>query len=298
MAPKKIGFATSAKYRNLTPGDLLAVTELRRRGHRVEPLVWSEEPADNVTCDVVVLRSVWDYHLHAERFLTWATAVGQRAIVFNHPDTIRWNADKRYIFDLLHAGLPVPNTIRLEAGGDVDLAKTLLQMKGGRAVIKPAISASAYETHLLDLDNAPRMQTRITELLRSRAMLIQEFVPEIATRGEWSLMFFGGAYSHAVRKIPHSGDFRVQSEHGGIHMSENPTATVLEVAKRAVSQFAPDTLFARIDLVEASSGTLIMEVELIDPELFLATASHAASRLVDAMLRMCAGKASERILQR
>lgn len=285
MALRKIGFATSTKYRDLTSGDLLAVAELRRRGYEVEPLVWSERPANSVTCDVVVLRSVWDYHLDAERFLQWVTSVSQSAIIFNHPDIVRWNSDKRYIFDLDQAGLPVPRTTMLEAGSEVDLVHALLKLDGNRAVIKPAISASAHETHLIDLDNAFIMQERMTRLLRTRAMLIQEFVPEISTRGEWSLMFFGGAYSHAVRKTPQSGDFRVQSEHGGIHSSENPQAVVLEVAKRAVSQFAADTLFARIDLVEADSQPLVMEVELIDPELFLATASHATARFVDALVQ-------------
>jgi glutathione synthase/RimK-type ligase-like ATP-grasp enzyme len=286
MGSKKIGFATSAKYRDLTVGDILTVAELRKRGYEVEPLVWSEEPPHRVTCDVVVLRSVWDYHLDPERFLNWVTTVAQRAIIFNHPDTVRWNSYKRYIFDLQQAGIPVPSTTLVEAGGNVDLAKSLLQLRSPKAVIKPAISASAYETYLVDLDNASTMQARISELLLSRAMLIQEFVPEISTRGEWSLMFLGGAYSHAVRKIPQSGDFRVQSEHGGIHLPENPPVAVLELAERTVNHFAADSLYARVDLVEASSRPLIMEVELIDPELFLATASNAASRLADTLLRM------------
>ena len=287
MAPKKIGFATSAKYRDLTAGDLLAAAELRLRGYSVEPLVWSEASPDSVICDAVVLRSVWDYHLDAERFLDWVTAVGRRAILFNHPDTVRWNADKRYIFDLQQAALPVPHTILVEVGANLDLPESLRRLQCDKAVIKPAISASAYETYLVNMDDAADMQTQIASLLRSRSILIQDFVPEIETRGEWSLMFFGGEYSHAVRKVPQSGDFRVQSEHGGIHTAEHPPAKVLEVAQRTTDQFAADTLYARIDLVEAASQPLIMEVELIDPELYLATSPNAAARFADALCRRC-----------
>lgn len=287
MAPKTIGFATSARYRDLTEGDLLAAAELRHRGLPVVPLVWTELPANDVNCDVVVLRSVWDYHLHADRFLDWVASLGQRSIVFNHPEMIRWNADKRYIFDLQRAGLPVPNTRLIEAGGHLDLENALLQLHGPKAVIKPAISASAYETYLVDLDNAATLPPRINELLQSRSMLIQDFVPEIVSRGEWSLMFFGGRYSHAMRKVPHPGDFRVQNEHGGIHTSENPPAEIFDLAQRAASEFAADTLYARIDLVEERSRPLIMEVEIIDPELFLAFDPRAAARFSDALMAMC-----------
>src|SRR3954464_877576 len=250
MACKVFGFATSANYGDLTAGDLLVAAELQQRGYNVEPLVWSEAPPESVTCDAVVLRSVWDYHLDAERFLDWVTSVGQQTVIFNNPENVRWNADKRYLFDLQSAGLPIPNTMLLEVGSNVDLVDSLIQMHSSKAVIKPAISASAYETYLVDVDNASARQTRITELLRSRSILIQEFVPEIKTRGEWSLMFFAGTYSHAVRKVPESDDFRVQSEFGGTYTAEDPPAAVLELGQHAVAQFAADALYSRIDLVE------------------------------------------------
>jgi glutathione synthase/RimK-type ligase-like ATP-grasp enzyme len=287
MASKAFGLATSANYRDLTAGDLLVAAELQQRGYRVEPLVWSEASPENVTCDAVVLRSVWDYHLDAERFLDWVTSVGQQTVIFNNPDMVRWNADKRYLFDLQSAGLPVPNTMLLEVGSNVDLVDSLIQMHSSKAVIKPAISASAYETYLVDVDNASARQTRITELLRSRSILIQEFVPEIKTRGEWSLMFFGDQYSHAVRKVPQSDDFRVQGEFGGTYTAEDPPAAVLELGQQAVAQFAADALYSRIDLVEASYRPLIMELELIDPELFVATAPDAAVQFVDKLLQKC-----------
>src|SRR3954468_1414672 len=159
MASKEFGFATSATYRALTAGDRLVAAELQQRGYTVEPLVWSETPPDSVTCDSVGLRSVWDYHLDAERFLDWGDSVGQQTLIFNNPDIVRWNADKRYLFDLQSAGLPVPNTMFLEVGSNVDLVDSLIQMHSSKAVIKPAISASAYETYLVDVDNASARQT-------------------------------------------------------------------------------------------------------------------------------------------
>jgi glutathione synthase/RimK-type ligase-like ATP-grasp enzyme len=287
MACKVFGFATSANYGDLTAGDLLVAAELQQRGYNVEPLVWSEAPPESVTCDAVVLRSVWDYHLDAERFLDWVTSVGQQTVIFNNPENVRWNADKRYLFDLQSAGLPIPNTMLIEVGSEVDVVDALLQRHSSKAVIKPAISASAYETHLVDMDNASAKQTKITELLRSRSILIQDFVPEIKTRGEWSLMFFGGQYSHAVRKVPELDDFRVQSEFGGSYTAENPPGPVLELGQQAIARFAADALYARIDLVEASYRPLIMELELIDPELFFATAPNSAVQFAEKLLKMC-----------
>jgi glutathione synthase/RimK-type ligase-like ATP-grasp enzyme len=286
MSARRIGFATSAKYRELAPSDLLTAAHLRLRGFEVEPLVWTEVAPAEVICDIVVIRSVWDYHLHPERFLDWVSAIAERTVVFNHPNTVRWNSDKRYIFDLQQAALTVPSTVLLDRGNKIDLPAALREHGWSKAVLKPTISASAFETYLIDDGNATTLQPRINELLQSRAVLIQEFVPEIATAGEWSLMFFGGEYSHAVRKLPRSGDFRVQAEHGGNHQPAEPGAAVCAIARRVVDQFAASTLYARIDIVESKLQPVIMEVELIDPELFISSAPQSAERFADALQRI------------
>lgn len=285
MTRPLIGFATSAKYRYLTPGDLLAVEQLRQRGYDVQAVVWSEVSPNNVACEAVVIRSVWDYHLDVERFLKWVSDLSQLTIVLNDAMTVHCNSDKGYLLDLHKADLPVPGMVRLKRGHTVDLGQVLRSRQFSRAVIKPTVSASAYETYLIDTNNAEQIEPRINQLLESRDMLVQEFVPEIETSGEWSLIFFGEEYSHAVRKIPQAGDFRVQAEHGGRHLREEPPAAVRNIAQRVIDQFA-HTLYARVDIVEAVFQPLIMEVELIDPELFLTAQPSAAADFADVLLRM------------
>lgn len=294
MPRAHIGFATSANYRQLTGGDLLAAEQLRKRGCDVVPLVWTEVDPGSVRHDAIVLRSVWDYHLEVDRFLAWVAAVAERTTVFNDVKTIRWNSDKRYLFDLQSAGLPVPGMLLLERGCTISL-DALLRPRFSKAVVKPTVSASAFETHVVNLQNAQALEPRINALLRTRAMLVQDFVAEIETAGEWSLMFFGGEYCHAVRKIPQAGDFRVQAEFGGTHLCEEPGPSVRRLAQRVVDQFAANTLYTRVDVVEAEHQPLIMEVELIDPELFFPASPAAASRFADVILRMLQQSSSTRI---
>jgi len=282
----RIGFATSARYRDLAPSDIVVAKLLRQRGRQVEPIVWTETAPSEIKCDIVVIRSVWDYHLNAARFLAWVAAVADRAQVFNSPEIIRWNSDKRYLFDLEAAGLAVPRMEVLEQQSTVDVSRALHKHEFGKAVIKPVVSASAFETYVADAENALNLQPRINQVLQSRTMLMQEFVSEILTEGEWSLMYFGGEYSHAVRKLAKAGDFRVQSDFGGSHRLETPGMSVRKVAQQVVDRFGAETLYARIDIVEATRSPLIMEVELIDPELFLTVEPSGAERFANALDRI------------
>jgi hypothetical protein len=280
MPSKRIAFATCADYRALSRSDQLAAELLKHHGWDVEPVVWTETPAATLNADVVVLRSVWDYHLRVEEFLAWIDNLSRSTLVLNHPDLVHWNADKRYLLDLSRAGFDLPRLIRLEEGEKRNLAELLQEQNFNRAVLKPVVSASGFQTHALTRADCLSFQAEFESLARSRAMLLQEYVPEITTNGEWSLMFFGGGYSHAVRKLPKLGDFRVQAEYGGTHQIDPPPKPVLNVAKRVVEQFAANTVYARIDVVERGSSPLIMELELIDPELFLTDFPDAVHRLV------------------
>ena len=292
MKPRRIGFATCELYRELAASDRLAAEALRCSGYEVSPIVWTETPPSAIKSDIVVIRSVWDYHLQPERFLDWIDNVAERAVVLNPPEIIHWNADKRYLFDLQREGLAVPDMIVAERGSRLNLTHELEAHGFQTAVVKPVVSASAFQTYLLTPDKISEFQPRIDQLMNSRTLLIQEYIPEITTHGEWSLMFFGGDYSHTVRKLPKAGDFRVQAEHGGEHVSDIPPASVMELAQKAVRHLAADTLYARIDIVEAQSKPLLMEVELIDPELYLTEDRASVQRFAAALAAV--GQAAKR----
>jgi len=143
-------------------------------------------------------------------------------------------------------------------------------------VVKPLIGASAYRNSVVHAD-APR---RIGE-----EMLVQPFLSEI-TKGEWSVMAIDGRITHAVLKTPAAGDYRVQRDHGGSAVVGSPPAAVADLADQILrSYLTPDLLYARIDIVMTRSGPLLMEVELIEPELFFELEPAAARTMARAVAR-------------
>jgi glutathione synthase/RimK-type ligase-like ATP-grasp enzyme len=282
---KQIGFATCADYRTLCPSDRLLAAELTRRGYAVAPVVWTEAAPEHVSCDVVVIRSVWDYHLRVEEFLGWVDEVAKHALVLNSPEAVRWNSNKAYLEEIRRAGFRVPETVMLEGIGGESLRQIMVESGMEQAVLKPVVSASAFQTHRVSEEAAEEFQEEFEAMVRERAMLLQEYVPEIVEAGEWSLMFFGGEYSHAVRKLPKSGDFRVQAEHGGRHAFEEAPSMIRKTAAEVVERFARETLYARVDMVERGEEALLMELELIDPEVFVEPGSEAIGRFAEACVR-------------
>jgi hypothetical protein len=151
-----------------------------------------------------------------------------------------------------------------------------------KAVVKPRISATAQRTHLIALDDADSVQELFNELRSGPGVMVQKFMDSIVSEGEWSLIFFDGQFSHEVLKTPKAGDFRVQSDFGGIEQLDDPAAHVLQAATRIVQTVEP-TLYARVDGVVDDGQFRLMELELIEPALFLASHPGAPARFADAI---------------
>jgi glutathione synthase/RimK-type ligase-like ATP-grasp enzyme len=182
---------------------------------------------------------------------------------------MRWNTDKRYLFDLEAKGVPVIPTAFAPALSDVDMAEARARF-GDTVIVKPPVSGGADGTYRL----APG--DPIPADVAGRPMLIQPMMAAIATEGEYSLFYFGGAFSHAILKVPSAGDFRVQEQFGGREITVEASEDARAVAEQALRAAPGEALYARIDMVRgADSGLQLMELELIEPALFL---SHAADR--------------------
>jgi glutathione synthase/RimK-type ligase-like ATP-grasp enzyme len=273
--PFRIGFATCATYRDLTADDLILAAALERRGTKVIPVVWTEVAPDSLACDLLLVRSVWDYHLHPHNFMRWIDGVSGRMPVLNPPEMIRWNMDKRYLLEIETAGFRVPKTVFLDEGTDADLAEVMHSGGFGEAVVKPVISASAYETRRIK--QATHQENEwLNAMLTMRPMMVQEFIPEIQSSGEWSLIFAGMEFTHAALKLPKPGDFRVQEEHGGMHSLATPPPDALAMARGVLRHFAPEAVYCRVDLVMRGERATLMELELIEPLLHFELASEAA----------------------
>jgi len=281
---RRIALATSAAYSALTEDDRLLLGPLAERGLRAEPAVWKDLKYSWRNCDAVIIRSCWDYHLRLDEFLAWIDSLERAGVrVFNQPSLLRWNADKIYLRDFERKGVPIIPTFWGESGTPTDLAAQLRDLGWQKAVIKPRISASAHKTRLTSAQSAAHDQALFDELQCGPGVMLQKFMDEVQTAGEWSLMFFAGHFSHAVMKTPKPGDFRVQHEYGGFTVAQDPPAPVLDTAVRIMDTLDPTPLYARVDGVESNRHFLLMELELIEPALFLDATSDAPRLLADAI---------------
>jgi glutathione synthase/RimK-type ligase-like ATP-grasp enzyme len=238
---------------------------LAAAGAEVTPIAWTE--ADDLSgFDLVLPLVVWGYHLDYSRWLALLDRAGRDGWnMINPPELLRWNGDKAYLTELASRGVSTVPTLAVEACCDADLDEARRCFEAQWLVIKPPISASAAGTHRLGPgDDLPADS-------RGRPTIIQPLIEEIATTGEFSLMLFDGEFSHAVVKRPKAGDFRVQEYHGGVTLPcRVPPAGAVRLAQAALAAAPARATYARVDIVPDDEGTLrIMELELIEPSLFL-----------------------------
>ncbi len=279
MANKRIAFATCAQFPELAPGDQLAVQALAALDVEAVAAVWDEEGLDWSGFDAVLLRSTWDYFLKPRDFSAWIDLLVEQNIpLWNPPEILRWNMDKLYLSDLEEMGFPVTPSVWLPRGAKIKLSELLADKGWEEAVIKPAVSAGAHRTVRVSRAAVDGAQAQIDEMLLESGALVQPFMAEIQSEGEWSLMFLGKQYSHAVIKRPNAGDFRVQMQFGGSTEAIAPSPALIEQAQAIIDQVGDPLPYARVDGVEQGGQLILMELELIEPYLFLEEAKGAAER--------------------
>ena len=254
-------------------------------GVAAEPVVWSDAGVDWSRYDAVVIRSTWDYFERIGEFTAWIDRLEQAGVPLQNPARlVRWNLDKRYLAELETRGVRIVPTRFFDAGARVDLAALLRDAGWSEAIVKPAVSGGAWRTHRVPVAGAAAAQRELDEILGRSGALVQPFLDEIARVGEWSFLFFGGAFSHAVIKRPASGDFRVQAQYGGTHDAIDPPPPSLLAEARAVLDALPTpTAYARIDGVARDGRFELMEVEVIEPYLFFPGSPRAVDRYVSAI---------------
>ena len=280
-SPAPVVLATCRSKPSLTPGDALLADALVRAGAAVTATSWDALSPAGEDARVVCLRSTWDYHLRWNEFRTWiSTFAGRNGRLWNPAETVLWNADKIYLRELEEEGIALPRTRWFDPGVRPDGDRVLREWGLGRAVLKPRVSATAFGTHLVSAGQDLRGEDWAE--LEASGCLLQDFVAEIESRGEISLVYLDGGFSHAVRKRPASGDFRVQTDFGGRLERETAARDVRAFGDAVLAAAARSWLYARVDLVETDRGPVLMELELIEPDLFLDAA--AAERLAAALL--------------
>lgn len=273
-SPRNVAFAVGADWLELPENDRLYAAALEQRGVRVQVAAWNG-PDQHVfgAADLVVLRATWDYHLAPDAFAAWLNALQAGGVRLANPyDLVRWNMDKRYLADLAERGALLPRQWLVSS--EAELAQVLAANALKEAVLKPTIGASGHGVRLV------HAATPVNEPL-----LVQEFVPEIRSAGQSSLVFFGGEFSHAVRLMPRSGEFRINKAFGGEVLPHDPPAEELAAARQIVAMLPAEPLYLRVDGVSTPRGFVQLEVEAIEPGLFITAAEGSAERFAAATLK-------------
>lgn len=277
----RVAIATCAGLPDLDPDDRALAPELAALGIAADVVAWDDPGADWAAFDLVVVRNTWDYPERREEFLAWAERVPR---IVNPAPVLRWTTDKRYLVELEGAGLPVVHTEFVDAPGH------RIAPGPDGVVVKPAVGVGSVDAGRHR--DAASAGAHVADLLAAgRPAMVQPFLPGIAERGETALIFLAGVFSHAIHKgpmLPETGIVRPY----GLFQPENISAREPTDAERAVGErvatwlsgrFGP-LAYARIDVVPGPGGApVVLECELAEPSLFLATAPGAAARLAAAL---------------
>ena len=276
-------FATCDHQPLVAPDDVPLAEALQARGISVTPIPWTEiDPYAVLDAPPIVLRSTWDYHRLPTLFQAWLESLADSGrTVWNDAAIARGNIDKIYLRQFEADGIAIPRTRWLDRIDNSVIEQVLAEEGWERAVFKPRIAATAYGTYLVA--NSVRLSDEDLAPARSSGALLQEFVAAIEESGEISLVYIDGVFSHAVSKHAKPGDFRVQQDFGGSVAPVIPSPDVLSFADRVMRMVNGPTIYARVDVVESPRGMLLMELELIEPELYFTIVESSATTLADAI---------------
>jgi glutathione synthase/RimK-type ligase-like ATP-grasp enzyme len=252
---------------------------LRAAGMAVEGRCWTEA-TDLGEFDLVLPLLAWGY---VRAYPLWLRTVAEWEAegirLQNPPSVLAWNADKSYLERLAERGAPTVPALFVEKVTEQVMADAASAFGTDRLVAKPRVSHSAWRTIRWSpgdgIEDGP-----------DGAAIIQPYLPEIETRGETSLIYFGGEYSHSVGKIPQPGDYRVQPEYDGIISACDPGPEALAAAERILAAVEEELLYARIDLATGLDGRpALIELELIEPDLYIGYDPDKGGKFAAAVLR-------------
>jgi hypothetical protein len=281
IAGMRVAVASCKSLPEPDPDQPLLLAALAGAGIEAKILGWDDPAAPFADHDLVVLRSTWNYYEHVDAFVAWASQLGLTKRMLNPPRIVAWNARKTYLRELDARGVAiVPTEFALR--GTAPRLDDILRARGwDEVVVKPVVSAASFRTERFARASLAAGQAFLDDLVADRDAMVQRWMPSVETYGERSLVWIDGTVTHAIRKTPRfsGGQEQVSAE---VPIADDERA----FAERALEPFASELLYARVDLVRDIEGTLrVMELELIEPSLFLQQSPKALDRLVAAIAR-------------
>jgi len=284
---QRCAFITMDSMEGFVCDDDLAIPALKQLGWDVEKISWRARGTDWTRYEIVVIRSPWDYPTDAPRFLALLDDIeASGTALLNPPELVRWNLHKSYLKWLEERGVSVVPTRWLNKPRQADILALFDEHGSDKMVIKPAIGANAEHAHVLNKGTLEQDWPEIEPVFEHRQAMVQPFRSAIQSEGEYSVMFVDGEISHTIRKTPKPGDFRSQEEHGADITLVQPEALLVKRASEAVSALSLRPLYGRADMIRNPDGDFeIMELELVEPSLYLRMDPEAPMRFARAIIK-------------
>ena len=262
----------------------LLKSSLEAQGLKVNVTFWDNPSYEWQKTKSVLFRTVWDYFERFDEFWEWLEQVKTKTKLINSYELIKWNIDKHYLKDLKNNDIQVVPTYFADRGNNISLKEIANLNDWKHIVIKPAISASAFNTYKITNDEIEQKEQLFHELLQTHDMLVQPFFPTISELGEASLMVFGGKFTHAILKKAKAGDFRVQDDFGGTVHDYNPTQEEIKFAEKVFQSCISLPIYGRVDIVwDSNKHIYLSELEIIEPELWIRNRPESANKIAEAV---------------
>lgn len=282
---KKAAFLSMDNLENFFTYDKLLIEPMKQHGWLAEEVSWRNEKVNWSDYDAVIVRSTWDYQHDSEKFLKVLNKINSLTHLENDLELMKWNINKKYLLDLEKKGVQIVPTLWENKFDRIKALSYFETLGSDEIIIKPNISASADNTFRLNKNSLVTSSDKLENIFADREFMVQPFIKNILSEGEYSLFFFNGRLSHSVRKVPQKNDFRVQEEHGGDIQLTNAPINITAIAANIIKQLSVMPLYLRVDLVRTNSDQFaLMELELIEPSLYLNKDPEAPLKFVKAFI--------------
>ncbi len=291
---QSIAFLSTDDLEDYFVWDNLLIQPFSQHGVHVDVISWHATDIDWSQYDAVIVRSTWDYQEHANAFIDKLIEITKHDTVLINPlSLMQWNISKRYLQILQTQGITIIPSVFFDSVAISDIYAQFAYFDTQEIIIKPLISANSDNTFRLDHTNLIAQAGPLSNIFSTTPCVIQPFLDSVINEGEYSLFYFNGEYSHTIRKVPKSGDFRVQEEHGGELITVIPDERQLSAAAKVLAALPEKSLYARVDLIRnprAQKDDIwqLMEVELIEPSLYFNMDEASPERFVQATLNYLA----------
>jgi len=283
---QRCAFLTLDERGDYVIDDEHAVEPLARHGWQVSTLSWRQTEQPWSAFDAVIIRSTWDYWNDVPAFLDVLARINRETRLANPLGLVHWNLAKTYLRDLDGKGVGIVPTLWLDGLDGQSASGCADRLESEQLVVKPVIGANGQDAYRFSRREEPSRWAGIAACFLGRACMVQPFMPRVLSEGEYSLFFFSGVFSHAILKVPAKGEFRSQEERGAEILAVKPEASLLQRGRQALAAVSPPPLYARIDMVRNAAGDFeVMELELIEPSLYLRMDPAAPERFAQAIDR-------------